>query len=46
LDSESGLELNNILSGFGASVKNRYGDYTLPDIDDNISVKFTFYLKL
>ena len=44
--SESGLELNKILFGFGASLAYRYGYYTLPDFDDNISVKFTFYLKL
>lgn len=44
--SEAGLELNKILFGFGASFAYRYGYYTLPDFDDNISVKFTFYMKL
>lgn len=43
--SESGLELNKILFGFGLSFAYRYGYYNLPDFDDNISFKFTFYLK-
>ena len=44
--SESGLELNRIIFGFGLSVAYRYGFYHLPDFDDNISFKFTFNLKI
>ncbi len=44
--SESGLELNKILFGFGLSFAYRYGYYHLPTLEDNISFKFTFYLKL
>ncbi|NND61935.1 MAG: hypothetical protein HKN48_01945 [Flavobacteriaceae bacterium] len=46
LYSESGLELNRILFGFGLSFAYRYGFYHLPDFEDNISFKFTFNLKL
>lgn len=46
LYSETGFELNKILFGFGLSFAYRYGYYHLPDIEDNISFKFTFYLKL
>ena len=45
LYSESGIELNRILFGFGLSFAYRYGYYHLPNFDDNISLKFTFYLK-
>jgi hypothetical protein len=44
--SESGFELNRLLFGFGLSFAYRYGFYNLPDFEDNISFKFTFYLKL
>ncbi len=44
--SESGLELNRILFGFGLSFAYRYGFYHLEDFEDNISFKFTFNLKL
>jgi hypothetical protein len=44
--NESGLELNKLLFGFGLSFAYRYGFYNLPDFEDNISFKFTFYLKL
>jgi len=46
LYSESGFELNKILFGFGLSFAYRYGYYHLPELEDNISFKFTFYLKL
>lgn len=46
LYNESGLELNKILFGFGLSGAYRYGYYNLPKFSDNISFKFTFYLKL
>ena len=46
LYSESGLELNKILFGFGLSFAYRYGYYHLPSLEDNISFKFTFYLKV
>ncbi|MAP55618.1 DUF5686 family protein [Altibacter sp.] len=44
--SESGFELNKLLFGFGLSFSYRYGFYHLPKFEDNISFKFTFYLKL
>jgi len=44
--SETGLELNKILFGFGMSFAYRYGFYNLPDFEDNISFKFTFNLKV
>lgn len=46
LYSETGLELNKLLFGFGLSAAYRYGFYHLPDFEDNISFKFTFYLKI
>lgn len=46
LYNESGLELNKILFGFGLSGAYRYGHYNLPKFSDNISFKFTFYLKI
>lgn len=46
LYNEAGLELNKILFGFGLSFAYRYGYYHLPAIEDNISFKFTFNLKI
>lgn len=43
---ESGFELNKLLFGFGISAAYRYGAYHLPTFEDNISLKFTFYLEL
>ena len=43
--NESGLEINKLLFGFGLSGAYRYGFYNLPDFEDNISFKFTFYAK-
>ncbi|PVW14292.1 DUF5686 family protein [Marixanthomonas spongiae] len=43
--SESGIELNKLLFGFGLSFAYRYGYYHLPEFEDNISFKFTFYAK-
>jgi hypothetical protein len=43
---ESGFELNKLIFGFGLSASYRYGAYHLPDIEDNIALKFTFYLEL
>jgi len=43
---ESGFELNKLLFGFGLSAAYRYGAYHLPALEDNISIKFTFYLEL
>ncbi len=45
LYNEAGLELNHILYGFGLSFAYRYGAYHLPNFDDNIAFKFTFYAK-
>ena len=44
--SESGIELNKIFKGFGLNFMYRYGAYHLPNFDDNISLKFTYYLTL
>lgn len=44
--SESGFEFNQILFGFGLGLVYRYGYYSLPNFDDNLSFKFTFYLDL
>ncbi|MBG6133013.1 hypothetical protein IWQ47_004249 [Aquimarina sp. EL_43] len=43
---ESGFEINKLFAGFGLSFAYRYGAYHLPRFEDNISGKFTFYLKL
>lgn len=43
---ESGMEINNLLYGFGVSGAYRYGPYHLPDVDKNISFKFTFNFSL
>ncbi len=43
---ESGFELNKLLFGFGLSFAYRYGPYHLPEFEDNISFKFTFYLSI
>lgn len=43
--NESGFEINKIIFGFGLSFAYRYGFYNLPDFEDNISAKFTFYFK-
>ncbi len=44
--SESGIEINKIFKGFGLNFMYRYGAYHLPNFDDNISLKFTYYLTL
>jgi hypothetical protein len=44
--SESGLELNQLIFGFGVSFAYRYGAYQLPQFEDNVSFKFTFNLRL
>lgn len=43
--NESGFELNKLIFGFGLSAAYRYGFYNLPDFEDNVSFKFTFYAK-
>lgn len=43
---ESGFELNKLIYGFGISAAYRYGAYHLPEFEDNLSLKFTFYLEL
>jgi len=43
---ESGLEINQIFSGFGLSGFYRYGTYAMESLEDNIAVKFTFTLNL
>jgi hypothetical protein len=44
--SEAGVELNNILFGFGLSAAYRFGAYHLPEFSENFSLKFTFQLPL
>ena len=46
LYSESGLEINKLIFGFGLSFAYRYGSYHLPVIEDNIAFKFTFNLSI
>ncbi|WP_335966298.1 DUF5686 family protein [Galbibacter sp. PAP.153] len=43
---ESGLEINKILKGFGLNFMYRYGAYHLPNFEDNVSFKFTYYFSL
>lgn len=43
---EAGLEINQILFGFGLSFAYRYGPYHLPKFEDNVAVKFTFNISL
>ena len=43
---ESGLEVNKIFKGFGLSFMYRYGAYNLPQFEDNVSFKFTYYFSL
>lgn len=43
---ESGIELNQIYSGFGLSGFYRYGPYQLPRFEDNLSIKLSFVLDL
>ena len=43
---ESGIELNNIIGALGLNFFYRYGAYSLPNFDDNISVNFSFVLDL
>lgn len=44
--TESGIELNKLLFGFGLSFSYRYGYYHLPKFEDNIALKFTFNVSL
>lgn len=44
--TESGFELNKLLFGFGLSFTYRYGAYHLPEIGDNVAIKFTFNVTL
>ncbi|MFT3794924.1 DUF5686 family protein [Flavobacterium sp.] len=43
---ESGLEINQIYSGFGLAGFYRYGPNQLPRLEDNIAVKLSFILNL
>ena len=44
--NEAALEINKLFFGFGLSFAYRYGAYHLSEFEDNLSLKFTFYLKL
>ena len=43
---ETGLEINNILSGLGAGAYYRFGPYQLPEAIDNWSFKLTYRFAL
>lgn len=43
---ESGIELNQIYSGFGLSGFYRYGPNQLKDFEDNLAIKLSFVLDL
>ena len=43
---ESGIELNQIYSGFGLSAFYRYGPYQLSSFEDNLAIKLSFVLDL
>ena len=43
---ESGVEINNLVGTLGLNFFYRYGANSLPDLEDNISVKFSFILDL
>lgn len=43
---ESGIELNQIFKGFGLGTFYRYGAYSLPVFQKNLSIKFTFIIDL
>ncbi|GAB5564726.1 MAG: hypothetical protein Wins2KO_17890 [Winogradskyella sp.] len=46
LYSESGIEINKLIFGFGLSFAYRYGAYHLPNLEDNMAFKFTFNLSI
>lgn len=43
---ESGIEINQLLYGFGLSFAYRYGAYHLTNFEDNFAFKFTFNINL
>lgn len=43
---ESGIELNQIFKGFGLGTFYRYGTYSLPVFQKNLSIKVTFIIDL
>jgi hypothetical protein len=43
---ESGIEANSIYKGFGLTFFFRYGPNSLPKIEDNLSLKFSYTLDL
>jgi uncharacterized membrane protein len=43
---ESGIELNQIYSGFGLTAFYRYGPYQLSSFEDNLAIKLSFVLDL
>ncbi len=44
--TESGIEINKLVFGFGLSFTYRYGAYHLTNIEDNMALKFTFNVTL
>ena len=44
--TESGFEINRLFFGFGLSFTYRYGAYHLPQVEDNLALKFTFNVTL
>lgn len=43
---ESGVECNKLFKGFGLVAFYRYGNYQLPNFDDNIAIKISYNLDL
>ncbi len=43
---ESGVECNKIFKGFGLTAFFRYGPYQLSNIEDNLSLKISYYIDL
>jgi hypothetical protein len=43
---ESGIEANKIFKGLGITAFFRYGPYQLPRLDDNLSIKISYFLDL
>ncbi|OYU83571.1 MAG: hypothetical protein CFE24_10620 [Flavobacterium sp. BFFFF2] len=43
---ESGVECNQLFKGFGLSFTYRYGPYSLPHFEDNLAIKFSFFLDI
>ncbi len=43
---ESGIQLNQLFKGLGVSTFYRYGPNKLPDFEDNLAIRISYYLDL